>query len=284
MIFLGFRMSDFDNQNRSGRRATASFFGDFIRSAFLSAATVSAVTPVSNYNNYLIQNLNKQVKLSFTIRRAFDGLAAYNVSVAPTIAMSLIINRVLCEKDRHNNQVITHVKQLKYATLSGLISAAFGNLPEAIAQAQQLSTPSPPFYRLIGDIFRMHGLSVVGRGFAATATKQVTYNIGFMWMMQCIIENAERCGSSKLTSLLMASVVTGLFVGIGTAPSNTLRWHQHHQINFSSHAPTYTSVLKKMFNSGSLRASLFAGWQSRAVMSTVSMLMLHEGKRVLSIG
>ncbi len=275
-------MENHDLPYTSNKPNTSSFRSDFFRSILLGSTTVTVVTPISNYNNHLIRILNHQTKSAFTARRAFDGVIAYNTSVAPTIAISLIINEVLRKKDQKNNQMTTSYKQFAYSIYSGCISAMFGNFPEAIAQAQQLSTPKPSFVKILKNAVHHNGPLVINRGLFATAVKQVTFNIGFMWMMPMLINETESKGSGKICSLATASILTGLFVGISTAPSNTLRWHKHHQVDRPSNVPSYTSVLKNAFNNRSYGASLFSGWKPRSIMSAVSMLILHEGRKVLN--
>ncbi|GAB4393927.1 MAG: hypothetical protein Tsb005_14250 [Gammaproteobacteria bacterium] len=276
-------MKNSDTSPETNKSAISSFSRDFFRAVLLGSTAVTAVTPIANYNNHLIRTSNNQVKLSFTARRAFDGLAAYNTAVAPTIAISLIINRILCKIDQENNQATTSYKQLKYSMFSGFAAAIFGNFPEAIAQAQQLTTPKPHFYKIFKDAVKHNGFFVLGRGLLATMTKQITFNVGFMWMMPKLIEELESNGSNKITSLAIASILTGLFVGISTSPSNTLRWYKHHQINLQTDPPSYPNILKKSFNTSLYGVGLFSGWKPRAAMSTASMLILHEGKKIFDM-
>ena len=250
------------------------FFNDFLRGGLVGCVSITAVTPVMNYTNHVLNNKD----FVFPVRRSFDGLVSYNASVVPMIGVSLALNTLFLNKVSQNGaSEPSAAVQLCAASLSGMIAGVVGALPEGIAQAQQLSEPKPRASTVVRNIIRYNGFFALTRGVTPTMIRQGTFTLGYMGLMPLFSNKIREIIINPLLSDLFSAIVCGWIIGIATAPWNTLRFERQKNFAQQGAAQSYGQLMKRFFGPNA-DLNILRGWKPRVIMSGCSMFLLYKGK------
>lgn len=256
------------------------FFIDFLRGGCVGCVSITIVTPIMNFTNHKINGKT----FAFPLARAFDGVLSYNASVIPMIGVSLALNTVFLQKLSQNGTYEpSTTMRLSVATVSGMVAGIVGALPEGIAQAQQLSTPKPRATHVVRNIIQHNGFFALTRGIQPTMIRQGIFTFGYMGLMPEFSTCIRKKISNPLIADLFSALVCGALVGVATAPFNTLRFKRQENFDKYGKAPSCSQLIKQSFDpliDSTKRLNLMRGWKPRVVMSSASMFLLHEGRKI----
>lgn len=265
------------------------FFINTLRGGCVGSLSITVATPMMNGINHLLakERANYLIKQGlpavgvpeFTLRRMFDGLLCYNVSVYPMVGLSLPLNQhFLCLISMNQNEPGI-LEKSKAAGLSGFIAGAVGAPSEGVAQALQLHVEKPRARKVVCDVLQYNGVFALGRGTLPVMARQAQFSLGFMVWMPYFSAYFRKKTNETFFADLLAAVACGIPMGPLTAPWNTLRFERQKYFDRPGPPQSYASIFRQALTPGS-NVKLTNGYKPRMVMSTSSMFILHKGKEV----
>lgn len=191
-----------------------------------------------------------------------DGLLAYNASLLPMLIVTKILN------DNFNKQKLPPTQKVMYSMFSGAVAGAVGNIPEGIAQTQQLATRKINALTVFKHIVKNN--KNFNKGAFATMSRQAFYSGGYLQMMPRIATIIEQKTQAKLFANIGSAVITGGVIGVVTTPFSNLRFHKQSHLIDQKKTLSYKEIFKKY--------RLMAGMKPRIPSSIISMFVLDQAK------
>lgn len=258
-----------------------SFTEHLLKGGITGCISVTATTPLGNYTNHVIAQKSMQGALShgpkmtaFTWKRAFDGVIVNNMSIIPITSLSLMINNLLIEQSKTAGYELTSPLKLIIATVAGMTASVAGVASEAIAQAQQLTTPKPQAFNILRGAVQHHGFFALNRGSLPTMVRQGLFTAGYLGLMPLFSTRAREITGEKLIADLFSALVCALIIGPMTTPLNRLRFERQKNFHQAHSSLPYQQIIKQT------KSQIMTGWKPRTLMSFCSMFILHQTREI----
>lgn len=256
-----------------------------ISGAVIGLANSTAVTPVVNYTNHVMNRHAGAVK--FTCARAFDGLAMYNISFVSRVSVALSLDSLFLHHFSTQGEV-SHHHTLLSSIVSGGIAGSVATLAEAVAQTQQLSEPKPSARAIVKQAYLYNGFFGLARGMPEMMARSAGLTAGFLAFMPPLCQRIRHeLGGHWLADELadvFSALLCGLAVGIITTPPNNLRFDRQKDFSLEGPARTYAQIWqdKCTTKDGAYRFSmgvnrLFVGLKPQTLRCMMSMYIITKG-------
>ena len=259
---------------------------NFLGGGVLGLINSTAVTPFINYTNHTINQQSMgfdRSKQSFTVKRMFDGLGSYNVSFVLRISVALSLDSYFLHKLGRYHAVDKQHKLLS-SIVAGGIAGSVATLPEAVAQAQQLSKNKPSSIEVIKTAYHANGLFRP----AAMVLRSSGLTAGYISLMPMLCQHLKQKLGDHLMTDILAATICGLFVGIITTPPNNARFEMQKDFMVKGPASSYRKIWKEKCTTHEGRHSLltglwksFGGFHPQTLRCMLSMFILMKGNEKL---
>lgn len=169
----------------------------------------------------------------------FTGLNSYLTAVAPAATIAISVNAGM----EHYIDMTNPKEKMLVATLSGatagLVTAPF----EAAAQYKQIHKSSDKTVaQILSRAWRYNGMRGVFVGTAAITVRDALYHSSYLSILPMVSVAISAYIDNDLLADLMSAQMIGLFVGIVTTPTDTLRFQK--QKSMMKTIPSYATLLK----------------------------------------
>lgn len=256
--------------------------------AVIGLANSTAVTPVVNYTNHVMNRCASTHKdaIKFTCARAFDGLAMYNVSFVLRISVALSLDSLFLNHINHQGE-IEKKHTLISSILSGGIAGSVATLPEAIAQTQQLCKQKPSARSIISNAYHSNGFFSLSRGMPEMVVRTAGLTVGYLALMPPLCQQMRHEMGDHWIADVFSAMVCGLLVGVITTPPNNVRFDRQQSFSEKGPAPTYSQIWKDKCatQDGTQRLGvgvnrLFVGLKPQTLRCMLSMYIITEGNKL----
>lgn len=252
------------------------FLFKFFCGAMVNSINATLVMPLANYTNRIIARRENptQTQPKFTVARAYSGVIFFNIAFIIRLSTATALNDYFITRCK----LSSNAEKLISSTVSGGLGGAIMAIPEGVIQAKQLNPELGSSLQVMNKVYQANGLFGLTRGTWATVGRSATFTFWLLGALPILSrEIQQRTDLSSSVADTLSAVMCGLLSGPIITAFNKLRFDMQHNFTEKGLAPTYSGLIKKMYQSKQGLCSLLFGLVPRTQMSIISMVALTHG-------